>query len=93
MLCTMEMNDYFKETKSLPVDLREKILRDEKAPLQDILLRGVRRGEIDGKKLKPRIISLADDLLRHEFLMTFQPPSDEVIAEVIDDVFLPLVRP
>jgi len=91
MLCALEMGEYYRETKSLPIDLRDKVLRDEEGPLRGILLRGVQREEIDGSKLKPRVISLPADLLRHEFLMTVKPPSDEAIAEVIDELFLPLV--
>jgi hypothetical protein len=36
---------------------------------------------------------VALDLLRHEMLMTLQPVSEEAIAEIVDDIFLPLVRP
>jgi hypothetical protein len=30
--------------------------------------------------------------LRHELLMTLKPVSDKTIAEIVDTVFLPLVR-
>jgi hypothetical protein len=32
------------------------------------------------------------DLARHEMLMTLKPLPDEVIREIVDDIFLPLVR-
>jgi hypothetical protein len=53
----------------------------------------VDRGEIDRSKLTPRIASLLPDLLRHEVLMTLKPVPNAVIAEFVDDIFLPLVRP
>jgi hypothetical protein len=37
-------------------------------------------------------VSLPVDLLRHEVLMTFKPVPTAVLAEVVDDIFLPLVR-
>ncbi|WP_188194921.1 hypothetical protein [Nonomuraea sp. SYSU D8015] len=40
----------------------------------------------------PRVVSLPVDLLRHELLLTRQPVSDETISEIVDEVFLPLVR-
>jgi hypothetical protein len=35
---------------------------------------------------------VALDLLRHEMLMTLRPVPEETIAEIVDDIFLPLVR-
>jgi hypothetical protein len=37
-------------------------------------------------------VSLPTDLARHEILMTFEPLSDEAIREIVEQVFLPLVR-
>jgi AcrR family transcriptional regulator len=50
------------------------------------------RGEIRLEKLTPRIISLPWDLLQHELITKLEPLSDEAIAEIVDDIFLPLVR-
>jgi hypothetical protein len=58
-----------------------------------ILGRAIDRGEIAAARLTPRIVSLPTDLARHEVLMTFEPLSDEAIREIVDEVFLPLVRP
>ena len=60
-------------------------------PLRAILKRGVDRGEIDPDRLTPRISALPTDLARNEILMTRKPLSDEVIREILEDVFLPLV--
>ena len=48
--------------------------------------------EIDEERLTPRIATVALDLLRHEMLMTLRPVPEETIAEIVDDIFLPLVR-
>ena len=71
--------------------LRAQIVRPD--VMQTILRRAVDRGEIAAARLTPRILSLPTDLARHEILMTFEPLTDEAIGEIIDEVFLPLVRP
>ncbi|MBP2133285.1 AcrR family transcriptional regulator [Methanomicrobium sp. W14] len=50
------------------------------------------RGEINLEKISPRVISLPFDLLRYEILLTQEPISDETVAEIIDDIFLPLLH-
>jgi AcrR family transcriptional regulator len=60
--------------------------------MQVILTRAVDRGEIDAARLTPRVVSLPTDLARHEVLMTFEPLSDKAIEEIVEEVFLPLVR-
>lgn len=71
-------------------DLRRELADGE--PMLSILKRGVDRKEIDPARLTPRNIALPTDLARNEILMTLRPLSDEVIREIVEDVFLPLVR-
>jgi AcrR family transcriptional regulator len=56
-----------------------------------ILERAVQRGEARPEN-SPRVATLPTDLFRHELFLHRAPPSDGVIAEIVDDVFLPLVR-
>lgn len=93
LLTTLQMSDYLRETHSQPQELRKKILGGEDALLNEIFRRAVERGEIDATKLTSRIITLVPDILRHELLMTLEPIPESVIAETIDDILLPLVRP
>ena len=51
------------------------------------------RGELGPKTPPTRVVSLPFDLFRHEVLMTLEPVAPEVITQIVDDVFLPLVRP
>jgi hypothetical protein len=55
-----------------------------------ILERAAARGEIRSG-ISPRIAALPIDLLRHELFLTRMPPSDSVLVEIVDGVFLPLV--
>jgi AcrR family transcriptional regulator len=89
---SFQMSEYFSETNTSMADLRTSVLRGNQSQLAVVLARGVDRGEIDRSKLTPRIASLLPDLLRHEVLMTLKPVSNAVIAEFVDDIFLPLVR-
>ena len=50
------------------------------------------RGEVKLEGLSPRIISLPADLLRYELLSTHEPISDAALTEIVDDIFIPLVR-
>jgi AcrR family transcriptional regulator len=87
------MRYYFVETNSNLDDLRTelKIKLGDSGPVDEVLQRGVQRGEIDPSKLTKRIASLPLDLLRHEGFMTLKPIPKAVIADILDTIFLPLV--
>jgi AcrR family transcriptional regulator len=85
-----DMSSDLADAKSNFAELKNEITNGEL--MRSILKRGVDRGEIDPDHLTPRIVALPTDLARHEVLMTLQPLSDEVIREIVEEVFLPLVR-
>ena len=87
------LGPYFQETGTSPADLRAEMFGDEPTTFDMVIERAVARGEIDASRLTPRLRSLAFDLYRHEALMTLQPVPDEVIDQILDEVFLPLVTP
>lgn len=62
------------------------------AAMTAILKNAELRGEVRLEKLPPRIISLPFDLLQYELITKREPISDETIAEIVDDIFLPLVH-
>jgi AcrR family transcriptional regulator len=84
----LTMNDYFAETNSSIADLRARLVGENK--FEQVLRRGVARGELDQSRLTPRISALPLDLLRHELIMTRKPVSQELIVEIVDTIFLPL---
>jgi AcrR family transcriptional regulator len=57
-----------------------------------ILTRGIERGEIAAEKLTPRLAALPFDLVRYQLMVLRQPLSAQDIEEIIDRIFLPLVR-
>ncbi|MEV5279525.1 MULTISPECIES: TetR/AcrR family transcriptional regulator [unclassified Streptomyces] len=71
--------------------IREHIHKAGPQTIQTILERAVERGEVQAWVLGSRRASVATDLLRNEFLLFGAPVDDEVITEIVDDVYLPLV--
>jgi AcrR family transcriptional regulator len=58
-----------------------------------ILGRAVARGEASPESLHRRVATVAIVLLRNEFVTRGAPTApDEVLTEIVDEVFLPLVR-
>jgi AcrR family transcriptional regulator len=58
-----------------------------------VLGRAVARGEASPEALHPRVATAAIVLLRNEFVMRGAPTApDEVLIEILDEVYLPLVR-
>ncbi|KAB8186493.1 TetR/AcrR family transcriptional regulator [Microbispora catharanthi] len=94
VVMSMQMSEYFAETDSTLADLRERLLAERGGPrlMEQVLDRAAARGEIDPRRITARLADLPVDLIRHELLMTGRPVSEDVIAEIVDDVFLPLVR-
>lgn len=60
--------------------------------MTEILNRGVGRGEIAAEKLTPRVAALPFDLVRYQLMVLRQPLSVPDIEEIVDRIFLPLVR-
>jgi AcrR family transcriptional regulator len=60
--------------------------------MMEILTRGIGRGEIAAEKLTPRVAALPFDLVRYQLMVLHQPLSVHDIEEIVDQIFLPLVR-
>ena len=60
--------------------------------MKQILTRGIGRGEIAAEKLTPRLVAVPFDLVRYQLMVLQQPLSAQDIEEIIDRIFLPLVR-
>lgn len=59
--------------------------------MMTILTHAAQRGEVRLDKITPRIAALPGDLLRHQLLLSGGSASEAFLAEVLDDIFLPLV--
>jgi AcrR family transcriptional regulator len=76
---------------SLSAYLRKDVFGNAAKVMPIILERAARRHEIDLQKVPPRVASVAIDLFRHELLTSPGPVRQEVLLEIVDDVFMPLV--
>lgn len=83
---------YHRETGRSPNDLFDPVATGRTAALDTLLERAIARGEIKSELLTERIKTLPFALLRHEILSTFAPVPDDVLEEIVDTIFLPLVR-
>ncbi|MBP2471736.1 AcrR family transcriptional regulator [Crossiella equi] len=61
-------------------------------PLTAILDRAVRRGEIAEFALTLRVARLPFDLVRHESMAGMTEPTPEMLEQLVDEVYLPLLR-
>jgi AcrR family transcriptional regulator len=68
----------------------EHLVRSGGEVMSGVLDRAVARGEARDD-ISPRVARLPLDLLRHELILTHQPPSQRTLEEIVDDIFLPLV--
>jgi AcrR family transcriptional regulator len=72
-------------------DLPAEVFRVTPDAIATILERAAARGEARPDRITPRIASLPGDLLRHEMQQPHGNPTDSFLAEIVDDIFLPLV--
>ncbi|GAA4666232.1 TetR/AcrR family transcriptional regulator [Gordonia humi] len=93
VLLSASLGGYYAETGSTPGEIRELLLgRRARLAIDDILDRGVERGEIDPATLTPLVRAVPYSLFRHEVVMNLQAVPDETLEAIVDEVFLPLVR-
>jgi AcrR family transcriptional regulator len=90
---TFVFADYFDATGRPPAEIRERSIAARGSMMAAVIERAVERGEIDPNRLTPHIASLPVDLVRHDLIMNQAPVPDETLIEIVDRIFLPLVRP
>jgi AcrR family transcriptional regulator len=90
---TFLLADYFSATGRPPSEIRQRAIAGGGSVMAAIAERAVERGEIDPQRLTPHIASLPVDLVRHDLIMNLAPVPDETLIEIVDHIFLPLVRP
>ena len=71
---------------------QDQILSISGEVMDTILKRAADRGEAR-PGIERRIATLPTDLFRNELFRSRIPPSEGTLAEIVDDVFLPLARP
>ncbi|HEY8472608.1 MAG TPA: TetR/AcrR family transcriptional regulator [Natronosporangium sp.] len=77
----------------LAAQLRDSAIDAQSSRWLTVLARAVARGEVPPEALHPRVATVAIALLRNEYVArgTTNVP-DNVIVEIVDEVYLPLLR-
>jgi AcrR family transcriptional regulator len=86
------LGDFFREAGTNPAELGAFAQGGRDALLAEVIRRAVARGEVTPGQISERVARLPIDLFRHELMMTLRPVPDQSIMEIVDDVFMPLVR-
>ena len=86
------IGSHFGELEMTPAQLRGELIGDRTSSIQVALDRAVARGEVDASRITPRMVSMPFDLFRNEYVMGLGVVPDVVLEEIVDDLWLPLVR-
>lgn len=92
MLVFTRLGDFYREADTNLAELSAFVQGGRDAVLHEAIERAVARGEIEPGQVSERVARLPVDLFRYELMMTLQPVADQVIEEIVDSIFLPLVR-
>ncbi|TDQ00287.1 TetR/AcrR family transcriptional regulator [Labedaea rhizosphaerae] len=84
------MSDVFRDPEVAEL-LRER-LRTAMPAIPTIVGRAIERGELPPFEVPPRVARLPLDLIRNESMLCNGVLTSDMIAELVDDVYLPLLR-
>lgn len=77
-----------------PAEVRAQAMGDQLRPqARTIYRQAAARGEIDLGGIPSAVLALPFDLVRHDLLMDLKPLEPERVRAIVDEIFLPLVRP
>jgi AcrR family transcriptional regulator len=92
MLVFTQLGGFYRDADTNLAELGALVQGGRDVMLDEVIARAVTRGEIKHGQVSDRVARLPVDLFRYELMMTLQPLAEEVIEEIVDTVFLPLVR-
>lgn len=85
------IGDYFADADAF-TRIQDQVLQIGATVMTTILTRAADRGEAR-PGIPARVATLPSDLFRNELFRARTAPSERVLAEIVDEVFIPLVRP
>ncbi len=80
------------DTGLSPAELRDRLLGERAGSGTVLMTRAVARGEISERERSAGLITMPFDLFRHDLLLTLQRVPEARILEIVDDLWLPLLR-
>ena len=91
-LISVYMANITADTGISPAEMRDRVLGGRTQGGRLFLDRAVARGEIPARDWPDSIITLPFDLFRHDLILTLKRVPEKRILEIVDEVWLPLVR-
>jgi AcrR family transcriptional regulator len=76
----------------LAAALQERILAPMHRVLGELLAAGAERGDVRPGALTPECIEAGPALVRQHFIETGEPPSDEDVRLLVDNILIPMLR-
>lgn len=92
VVLSVQLAGFYAETGVTPSELRRELIGDGPTPFAVAVARAVERGEAR-PGLPERVLRVPFDLFRSEAILRLGRVPDEELVSIVDDVFLPLVRP
>jgi hypothetical protein len=83
---------HFDDVEATPRELRAALFGSRANAVEEAIGRAVSRGEIGSGEIPARVVAVLYDLYRHEAIMSLASMQDEVIVEIVDQVWMPLIR-
>jgi AcrR family transcriptional regulator len=80
------------DTGLSPADLRDRLLGERAGSGRLLLDRAVARGEVPDRQRSDGLVTMPFDLFRHDLMLTLAPVPERRILEIVDDLWLPLLR-
>jgi AcrR family transcriptional regulator len=80
------------KNQELAAEARRQLLASGPHLIDEVYRRGAERGEVRPELRGTRVMTVAHDLLRNEFMTRGTPIEDATIEEILDTIYLPLVR-
>jgi len=92
VVLSVQLADFYAETGVTPAELRRDLIGDRPSQMPLVMERAIARGEARSD-ISARVLRVPFDLFRSEAILRLgRVPDDELVA-IVDEVFLPLVRP
>ena len=86
------LGGFYREAGTNIAELSDVVKGGRETVLDTIIDQAVARAEIQPGQISQRVAWVPVELFRYQLMVTLEPVPDRVIEEIVDDVFLPLVR-
>jgi AcrR family transcriptional regulator len=86
------LGGFYREANTNLAELTAYVQGGRETVLDAVIDQAVARGEIQPGQVSERVAWVPVELFRYQLMVTLQAVPDQVIDEIVDDVFMPLVR-